>query len=73
MPTLGLRAFPRKDTQDLREDKSIAVEPIWVLWIEGHELVEEDVGRRGHAHRGTRVTRVGSEGGIDLSKLEETS
>ena len=54
----------------LREDESIAIEPIWVLWIEGHEFVEQDMGNRCHAHRGARVAGVGSEGGIDLLESE---
>lgn len=37
-----------------------------VLGVESHELVEEDVGDRGHAHGGTGMARVGLEGGIDL-------
>ena len=40
----------------VREDKTIAVQPLRVLGVEGHELVEQDVGYRGHAHRGTWVT-----------------
>lgn len=51
----------------IREDKSISVEPVWVLGVEGHELVEEDMGSWCAAHRGTGMTRVGFEGGIDLS------
>ena len=50
----------------VREDKSVAVQPLRVLGVESHELVEQDVGNRGHAHRGARVTRVGLRGGIDL-------
>lgn len=73
MTILELRALLRRNVLDLREDESIAVEPIWVLWVEGHEFVEEDVGSRCHAHRGTRVTGVGFEGGIDLLELEDTS
>jgi hypothetical protein len=50
----------------VREDEAIAVDPVGVLGVESHELVEQDVGRRGHAHRGARVAGVGLEGGIDL-------
>jgi hypothetical protein len=50
----------------VREDETIAVDPVGVLGVESHELVEQDVGRRGHAHRGARVAGVGLEGGIDL-------
>lgn len=51
--------------QDIRENKTIPVSPVGVLGVEVHELVEEDVGDGGHAHRGTGVAGVGLEGGID--------
>ena len=51
---------------DLREDETISVEPFWILWIECHEFVEQNVGNRCHAHRGARVARVRLVGGIDL-------
>ena len=50
----------------VREDKAVAVDPVGVLGVESHELVEQDVGHRGHAHGGTGVTGVRLEGGIDL-------
>lgn len=50
---------------NVRENKTIPVSPVGVLGVEAHELVEEDVGNGGHAHRGTGVARVGLEGGID--------
>ena len=50
----------------VRENEAVAVDPFGVLGVESHELVEQDVGNRGHAHRGARVTRVGLRGGIDL-------
>jgi len=56
----------REDGDDIRENEAIAVEPFGVLWVEGHELVEEDVGDGCHAHRGARMARVGLECGIDL-------
>ena len=34
--------------------------------VEIHTLVEEDMSYRSHAHGGSRVTRVGLEGSIDL-------
>jgi hypothetical protein len=52
--------------KDVREDETIPVSPVGVLRVEVHELVEEDVGDRGHAHGGTGVAGVGLEGGIDL-------
>ena len=51
---------------DLREDESISVEPVRVLWVEGHEFVEENMSNGGHAHGRTRVAGVGLESGIDL-------
>ena len=48
------------------KDEAVTVEPLWVLWVEGHELVEQDVGHWGHSHGRTRVARVGGERGIDL-------
>lgn len=52
----------------VRENESVAVQPLRILGVESHELVEQDVGNRGHAHRGTRVTGVGLRSGIDLYK-----
>ena len=51
---------------DVREDETITIEPIWVLGVEAHELVEHDVGDRCHAHGGSGMTGIGFEGGIDL-------
>lgn len=51
---------------DSRENESIPVDPAGILRVEGHELVEEDVGGRGQAHRGARMAGVGLGGGIDL-------
>jgi hypothetical protein len=53
----------------VRENKAVAVDPVWVLGVESHELVEHNVSHRGHAHRGARVARVGLECGIDLQTL----
>jgi len=55
-----------KGGDNLREDESVSVEPVWVLRVEGHKLVEQDMGSWCAAHGGTGVTRVGFEGGIDL-------
>ena len=51
---------------NLREDEAIAIEPVRVLGVEGHEFVPENMGNRCHAHRRTWVAGVGFEGGIDL-------
>lgn len=51
------------------ENETVAVNPVGVLGVEVHELVEQDVSHGGHAHRGTGVTGVGLEGGIDLQEL----
>jgi hypothetical protein len=50
----------------IRKNETIPVSPVRVLGVEVHELVEQDVGHRGHAHRGTGVTGVSLGGGIDL-------
>lgn len=67
---VSYNSFPAIETQNrkknVRENKTIPVNPVGVLGVEAHELVEEDVGDGGHAHRGTGVTGVGLEGGIDL-------
>ena len=63
---LALRWQQGRNRRDLREHETISVEPVWVLWVKGHEFVEENVGDRRHAHRGTGMTGVGIEGGIDL-------
>lgn len=54
--------------QDLREDESISIQPVWVLWVERHEFVEQDVSDRSHAHGGARMAGICCEGGIDLEK-----
>lgn len=48
------------------ENKTIAVDPVGVLGVEVHELVEKDVSHGGHTHGGTGMAGVGPEGGIDL-------
>lgn len=63
---LRLCEWCRREGEDVRKNEAVAVDPVGVLGVEGHELVEQDVGHGGHAHGGTRVARVGLEGGIDL-------
>ena len=53
---------------DVREDEAITIEPVWVLGVEAHELVEHDVGDGCHAHGGSGMTGIGFEGGIDLDE-----
>jgi hypothetical protein len=50
----------------IRENETITVGPVRVLGVEVHELVEQNVGHRGHTHRGTGVTGVSLRGGINL-------
>ena len=50
----------------LRQDETITVDPVWVFGVEGHELVEQDMGNRCHAHRSSGMTGIGFESGIDL-------
>lgn len=52
--------------KNVRENKTVTVDPVGVLGIEGHELVKENMSYRCHAHRRTGVARVGRERGIDL-------
>lgn len=59
--------FTSKWRANLREDKSITVQPLWVFWVVFHDLVPEDVGDWSHTHWRTWVAGVGLEGGIDLS------
>ena len=49
-----------------RENESIAVQPLGVLGVELHVLAEKNVGNGGHAHGGTGMAGVASEGGINL-------
>ena len=51
---------------DLRQDKTITIDPVWVLGVEVHEFVEHDVGNGCHTHGGSGMTGIGFEGGIDL-------
>lgn len=60
--------FSSRSEQDVRENKAITVDPVGVLGVEAHELVKQNVGDRGHAHRGTGVARVGLGGGINLER-----
>ena len=50
----------------LRENESVAIKPVRVLWVEGHEFVEQDVSHWCHAHWGARMANVGFGDGIDL-------
>jgi len=51
---------------DLRKHESIAIDPIGILRIEGHELVEQYVGSWSKAHWSSGVTGVCLERRIDL-------
>lgn len=58
----------RHRARHIRENESITVDPVGVLGVEAHELVEQNVSHWGHTHGGTRVARVGLGGGINLEK-----
>ena len=60
-------------TSYLREDKSIAVEPVRVLGVEVHEFIEQDVSCWGQTHGRTRMPGIGSERSVDLGGEEEIS
>lgn len=62
-------SFGLEAEKHLRKDETISVDPIRVLGVECHELVEEDVCNRSHTHGSARVARVGFGGGIDLERL----
>ena len=51
---------------NLRKYESISIDPVRIVRIEAHELVEENMCGRGEAHGGSGMTGVGFEGGIDL-------
>lgn len=55
-----------KVVESLRKNKSVSVGPVWVLGIEVHEFVEQDMGHWGHAHGGARMADVGFVDSIDL-------
>lgn len=59
----------RRISSNLRENESVTVSPLGVLGVEVHESVEENMGSRSTAHRGTGVTRVGLGRGIDLEGM----
>ena len=70
------RTFTRKSCgrkTNLRQDETITIDPIWVLGVEGHELVEQDMGNGCHAHGSSGMTGVGFEGGIDLGEEQLVS
>jgi hypothetical protein len=46
------------------QNEAVTVEPVGVLGVELHELVEENVGNGSHAHGSTGVSRVTVEGSI---------
>ena len=55
-----------KGIGDLRKNEAVAVDKARILWIKCHELVEQDVSHRGHAHRGTRMAGICFERRINL-------
>lgn len=63
---MGTLQAPYWNTIHLRKNESISIDPVRIRGIEGHELVEHNMGNWGHAHRRARVPRVGFEGRIDL-------
>ena len=58
---------------DLRQDETITIDPVWVLGVEIHELIEQDMGNGCHAHGSSGMTGVGFEGGIDLDEEQLVS
>ena len=68
-PFLAELAADQRCRADLRQDETITVDPVGVLWVEGHELVEEHMSDGSQAHGGARVAGIGFEGGIRLGGL----
>lgn len=58
---------------DLRENKTISIQPIWVLRIEGQKFVEENMGSRSQSHGCAGMAGIGLEGGIDLCNGDRIS
>ena len=50
----------------LRQDEAISVEPMGVLWVKAHKLVEQNMSNRSHSHGSAGMAGIGLEGGIDL-------
>ena len=50
----------------IRKDEAISVRPFWVLRVEVHELIEEDMRCWCKTHWRTRMAGVGFEGSIGL-------
>ncbi len=48
-PSLTLVGYVKTASLYSREDESVAVNEIWVLGVEGHEFVEQDMGGRSQA------------------------
>lgn len=55
----------------LRQDETIAIDPVWVLGVEAHEFVEHDMRHGCHAHGGSGMAGIGLEGGIDLWAIDQ--
>ena len=53
---------------DLRQDETITIDPVWVLGVEVHELVEQNMGNGCHAHGSSGMTGIDFESGIDLGE-----
>ena len=51
-----------------REYKSVSVEPIGILGVEGHEFIEHNVSDRSHPHGGSGMPGISFEGSIDLEQ-----
>ena len=58
---------------DLRQDETITIDPVWVLGVEGHELVEQNMSNGCHAHGSSGMTGVDFGGGIDLGEEQLVS
>jgi hypothetical protein len=53
----------------IEQDEAIPIDLVWILRIEGHKLIEENVGDWRHPHGRARMARVRLERGIDLAVI----
>jgi hypothetical protein len=60
--------YAENQSRDVREHESIPVNPLWVLGIEGHKFVEEDMSSGSQAHGRSGMTGVCFERCINLEQ-----
>jgi hypothetical protein len=63
----------KNQRDNVRKDETIAVDPVGVLGVEGHELVEEHMADRSKPHGRSWVARVCLECGINLENRKQSA